>query len=110
MKVLDDLKSLMELVYSNEVVLVAILGPNFQRTQSIHRILRRLEERSRGLVLTAVLHVDDAGDENVTISLFFRGVEVVRQNSMFGSEKRDYEVLKWTISHVLNSRGVETPF
>lgn len=110
MKVLSDLKDLIELVYGNEIVLVAIFDPSLQKTQIVHRILSRLEEKSRGKVLTAVLHVNSDENEDVTISLFFKGVEVVRQNNLFGSEKKDYEALKWTISHVLSSRGVATPF
>ncbi len=110
MKVLSDLRGLMELVYGNEVVLIAILRPNFPRTQAIQRILGRIEEKSKGLVTAAVLRVDDMGDDDIVISLFFKGEEIVRQNHVFGNEKKDYEALKWTISIVLSSKGIETPF
>jgi precorrin-4 methylase len=110
MRVVSDLKELMEVVYGCDVVLVVISRTGVPEARVLQKTLRRIEEKSRGLVTAVMFLSGELKNDTVTISLFFKGVEVVRQDGIFGNEKKDYEALKWTISSVLNSRGVETPF
>lgn len=110
MKIVSSVKELMEIVYGSDVVLVAILRAGAIEKQALQRTLQRIEEKSKGLVAAVMFTSEELENEVVTVSLFFKGEEIVRQNGVFGNEKRDYEALKWTISSVLNSRGIETPF
>lgn len=110
MKVVNDVKELMEIVYGSDVVLVVILRTGVPETRALQRTLKKIEEKSRGLVMTVMFISEELEDNTVTVSLFFKGVEIVRQDGVFGNERKDYEALKWTISSVLSSRGVETPF
>ncbi|MFN3268807.1 MAG: hypothetical protein ACK416_06080, partial [Zestosphaera sp.] len=108
MKVVNDVKELMEIVYGSDVVLVVILRTGVPETRALQRTLKKIEEKSRGLVMTVMFISEELEDNTVTVSLFFKGVEIVRQDGVFGNERKDYEALKWTISSVLSSRGVET--
>lgn len=110
MRLVSDVKELMEIIYGSDIVLVAISGTGAAEARVLQKTLQRIEEKSKGLVVAVMFTSEELESDSVTVSLFFKGVEIVRQNSIFGNEKKDYEALKWTISLVLNSRGVETPF
>lgn len=110
MRVVNDVKKLMEIVYESDVVLVVISKTGVPETRALQRTLKKIEEKSRGLVMTVMFASEEIENDTVTVSLFFKGVEIVRQNGIFGNERKDYEALKWTISSVLSRRGIETPF
>ncbi|MEO3993243.1 MAG: hypothetical protein QN229_02890 [Desulfurococcaceae archaeon TW002] len=101
---------MMEIVYGSDIVLVVILRTGVPETRTLQRTLKRIEEKSRGLVMTVMFISEELENDKITVSLFFKGLEIVRQDGIFGNERKDYEALKWTISSVLSSRGIETPF
>lgn len=110
MRVVNDVRELMEIVYGSDVVLVVISKTGVPEARVLQRTLKKIEEKSKGLVMTVMFMSEELENDAVTVSLFFKGVEVVRQDGIFGNEKKDYEALKWTISSVLSKRGIETPF
>lgn len=110
MRVVNDVRELMEIVYGSDVVLVVISKTEVPEARVLQRTLKKIEEKSKGLVMTVMFMSEELENDAVIVSLFFKGVEVVRQDGIFGNEKKDYEALKWTISSVLSKRGIETPF
>lgn len=110
MRVVNDVRELMEIVYESDVVLVAISRAGVPEARVLQRALKRIEEKSKGLVVAVMFMSEELENDAVTVSLFFKGVEIVRQNGVFGNDKKDYEALKWTISSVLSERGIESPF
>lgn len=110
MRVISDVKELMEIIYGSDIVLVVISRAGIPEIRALQRTLKKIEEKSKGLIMTVMFASEDLENDTITISLFFKGLEIVRQDGIFGNEKKDYEALKWTISSVLSTRGIETPF
>jgi len=110
MKLLKNTKELMSFVYGNDIALVAITNDRDGCGKILLEVFQRLEEKSRGVVITGVAFIENADEKAVTILLYFKGQELMRQEKIFGNFKKDYEALKWSVSEVLSSKGVKLPF
>ncbi len=109
MRLLKNVKELMDFIYSNDVALIAVTNDR-DDYKILLEVFQRIEERSKGMIITGITFIENNDEKAVTILLYFKGQELMRQERIFGNLKKDYEALKWSVSEVLSSKGIKLPF
>lgn len=102
MMVTENLADVKRAVTQNRVVLVAVVDPDSDEGKVTLNVLERIERSYRGKVMSVVASMKTLGKGDLAISLFVNGSEVMRQKELMGSEAKDYQVLKWSIDHILD--------
>lgn len=109
MKVTNNISEVKKLIYSNELVLVAIVKGNSNTEELLRSLLGKIEIISKGRITSVLANFSKIGEKEVVISLYVQGQEVFRQEGLFGNAAKDYTALKWSIREVLKERGIRSP-
>ena len=102
MMVTENLADVKRAVAQNGVVLVAVVDPDSDEGKVTLNILERIERSYRGKLMSVVACMKTLVKGDLAISLFVNGSEVMRQKELMGNEVKDYQVLKWSIDHILD--------
>lgn len=109
MKLLNDVEDIRKLVYGSRVAVIAYLGNNESLNNYVIRVLRTLEEVSKGAIAYGSYRVgEDLKD--VVVIVYIDGREVLEQRYYFMKLELDVVALKIGIREVMSSLGLRTPF